>query len=68
MEGGEWNSYVNDFLFLKKPSKTCETGTGTLLLDEDLKHKLYVKGFFISNMKDDGLLWGVKKMVAMEIM
>jgi hypothetical protein len=59
LSGQEWNSFSNDFLFLNKPKKICETGTGTLLLDEEFKHKLYVKGFFISNMKDDGLLWGV---------
>jgi hypothetical protein len=44
----EWREWVSDFLFLKKPEKMCETATGTLLLDEEYKHKLYVKGFFIN--------------------
>ncbi len=47
----EWKEWVSDFLFLKKPAKVCDTDTGTLLLDEEYMHKLYVKGFFINCIK-----------------
>lgn len=55
----EWIQFEQDFLFLKKPTDVVETPTGELLLDPQYMHKLYVKNFWIADMKEDGLLMGV---------
>jgi hypothetical protein len=60
----EWDTFSRDFLFLRKPKEWVETNIGYLILDPLYKHKLFVKGFWIADLKDDGLLFGVnlKKM------
>lgn len=55
----EWINFETDFLFLAQPSDITPTITGDLLMEEKYRHKLYVKGFWISDMKEDGLYLGV---------
>eukprot|EP01113_Clastostelium_recurvatum_P005596 TRINITY_DN124_c1_g1_i5.p1 TRINITY_DN124_c1_g1~~TRINITY_DN124_c1_g1_i5.p1 ORF type:complete len:1182 (-),score=354.74 TRINITY_DN124_c1_g1_i5:261-3785(-) len=55
----EWMKLENDFLFLSKPTDTCETLIGTLLIEPQYLHQMYCKGFWIADMKDDGLHFGV---------
>lgn len=39
---------------MAKPKEIFETKIGRLLFDEKLKHKLFVKGFWISDMDEEG--------------
>ena len=47
----DWKLYSQDFLFLTRPKEFCDTINGTLLLDVAHKHKLFVKGFWICDLK-----------------
>jgi hypothetical protein len=55
----EWNFFEKDFLFLSSPRDTVVTETGVLIMDPQYFHKLYVKGFWIADLKEDGLYMGV---------
>jgi hypothetical protein len=46
----EWTKWMDDFLFLSKPRDHFTCKSGTLLLDEKYKHKLFVKGFWIAGI------------------
>ena len=46
IEEDEWMNYEKDFLFLSKPKDMVFTNSGSLILDEEYRHKLYVKGFW----------------------
>ncbi|XP_077997677.1 uncharacterized protein LOC144450816 [Glandiceps talaboti] len=47
------------FIFLSKPADTVETEMGTLLLDDRFAGQLYVKGIWVSDLRDDNLNTGV---------
>lgn len=53
----EWQLFSQDFLFLSPPKECCETMNGTLLLDDVHKHKLFVKGFWICDLKVNCLIY-----------
>lgn len=62
----DWKIFETDFLFLSQPSDFVSTIAGDLLLEEKYMHKLYVKGFWISDMKEDGLYYGIN-LLSMEL-
>ncbi|XP_077997343.1 uncharacterized protein LOC144450575 [Glandiceps talaboti] len=47
------------FIFLTKPMDTVDTEMGTLLLDDRFAGQLYVKGIWVSDLRDDNLNTGV---------
>lgn len=59
VEAHEWELIKKDFLFLNFTENKVHTPKGTVLLDPQYNHKLYVKGFWISDMKEEGLLMGI---------
>ncbi|KAL6040713.1 RING finger protein B, partial [Balamuthia mandrillaris] len=59
LEPHHWDSLCKRFLFLEKPQDCIGTELGTLLLDPTMDGDLYVKGVWITNLKEDGLRTGV---------
>lgn len=55
----EWVSMAPRFLFLCPPRESVRTEQGRLLLDEELRGQLYVKGIWINDLSDDRLSTGV---------
>lgn len=47
-----WDLMRQRFLFLAKPDKTVETSRATVLLDDALRGKVFVKGIFVQNSPD----------------
>ena len=50
----QWSLVKSDFLFLNPVKSKVHTAKGALILDTEYLHKLYVKGFWVSDMKDEG--------------
>lgn len=50
----DWKTMEDHFLFLGKRNKDdfVKTGSGTLILGERYKHRVYVKGIFVQNSAD----------------
>lgn len=55
----EWTGFVKRFLFLSPPSDFVSSELGTLLLDDEHKGQLHVKGVWVSDLSKDGLSSGV---------
>ena len=47
-----WDLMRPRFLFLAKPKKTVETSYARVLLDDEMKGKVFVKGIFVQNSPD----------------
>jgi hypothetical protein len=52
----EWKDYSRRFLFLEKPQKVVSTKLGSLVLDEELAGKLYVKKVWIGDLKEENIV------------
>jgi hypothetical protein len=61
MPPAEWASYRKDFLFLSTPAEKdiVRTATGNMILDPEFLHQLYVKQFWVMDMEQEGLHFGV---------
>lgn len=55
----DFEAYMKRFLFLHPPSDYVKSETGTLLIGDQYKGQLYVKGVWVSDMSKDGLVSGV---------
>ncbi len=62
----EWHSIASRFLFLEPAQDSVKTEFGSLLLDKEFAGNVYVKGIWITNMKEDNLASGVN-LVEMEL-
>lgn len=50
--GDAWESLKELFLFLKPPTTTAKVDNGTVILDAEYKGRIYVKGIFVTKIKD----------------
>ena len=55
----DWEAYLKRFLFLHPPSDCVKSEVGTLLIGDQFKGQLYVKGVWVSDLSKDGLASGV---------
>ena len=55
----DWEVYLKRFLFLNPPADFVKSEVGTLLLGDQYKGQLYVKGVWVSDLSTDGLASGV---------
>lgn len=55
----DWEVYLKRFLFLCPPSDYVKSEVGTLLVGDQYKGQLYVKGVWVSDLSKDGLASGV---------
>lgn len=49
MDRNTWLKHENRFLFLTPPKEAMETDAGTLILDEDRRGQIFVKGIYVMN-------------------
>lgn len=58
LEYSEWVALAPRFLFLCPPNDSFKMAQGRLLLDEELKGKMFVKGIFINDLTQERLRSG----------
>nr|XP_006823816.1 PREDICTED: uncharacterized protein LOC100369106 [Saccoglossus kowalevskii] len=55
----EWAECRKRFLFLTPPNESVDTGNGSLLLDDQFRGQLFVKGTWVADWIEDNLHTGV---------
>jgi hypothetical protein len=59
IEEKEWADKVKKFLFLEPAQEAVQTDQGILMVDSSLAGQVFVKGIWVSDMREDGLKAGV---------